>query len=519
MSPLIFCYILAIVGLVAVFVFVKGRLGLFSLISIILVFSALEAITDYPTMIDIDVNLQGSCINVITKDGHLSEAWNPYHKFYPGFFVLWSAVSLVTGVDVRASNVMIMLPITAVLLGLLLVSFYRKLGAEKGTSFTMGLLAFLLMNFHINEGAFLHFNTRLYALELTMLALLFFFDMISATGRKKQIVFLFVFYVVVISHVLFSMAVLMFMFVYWLIEKRHNRLLIESLFLGVLIYVAHNLSMASTVFGFYVGSFFNYLYLRIAQEMLITIPFVTENVPVLSVVLRTYYKILLAAIGLLAAYSLIKLRQKSGVRNMLYLLLAGIITFGATIFSASLGNSIVRGLMLLVVPLAFLSLFVIVGRHGRALRPQKLQSLTLAVVLLIIPQFLLVHETGWRALNLPSLDAASMFAAHTRNGQPIAAYGAFTHYYSFYEPKSWDYNLIGYYEEGMLPQAVNLSDIDDFLVQSGGIIFITFKDIQVLGYSLSSFDESYEMWTKEVFVPLESQCNKIYDNGFERIYR
>jgi len=204
---------------------------------------------------------------------------------------------------------------------------------------------------------------------------------------------------------------------------------------------------------------------------------------------------------------------------MLYLLLAGIITFGATIFSASLGNSIVRGLMLLVVPLAFLSLFAIVGRHGRALRPQKLQSLALVVVLLIIPQFLLVHETGWRALNLPSLDAASTFAAHTRNGQPIAAYGAFTHYYSFYEPKSWDYNLIGYYEEGMLPQVVNLSDIDDFLVQSDGIIFIAFKDIQVLGYSLSSFDESYKMWIKEVFVPLESQCNKIYDNGFERIYR
>lgn len=531
-NPFILCYMLMIVVLVAVSAYVRGKLSLFSLIGIILIFSALEAITDYPMMVDIDVNLQGSSVNVVIEDGHLSEAWNPYHESYPGFFVLWASVSLVTGVDVRASNIIIMLPITLALLGLLLVLLYRRLGAEKGVSCTMALLAFLLMNFHINESVFLHFNTRLYALELIMLALLIFFVRGPRIWRKEQIVFLGVFYAVAISHILFPLTLLVFLFVYWLIEKRHDRSLLQTLFFCVIIYLTHNFTTGSRLFGYYVNKTLDFLHLGLAREMLTTMPLVTENVPVLTLALRTYYKILLVAIGLLAAYSLIKLRSKSGVRKMFCVLLASSIAFGATFFSASLGNSVVRGLMFSTVPLAFLALFAIIGRSKRVMQSQKLSLLTLLVSLLIIPQFVLTHETSFRVLNLQSLDAAAMFVTHTKNGQPIAAFGGVPTYLTFYDPKFWDYNMIGYLNETDPPLVRDLPDIADFFVQGGGIKFLAFRNVQEWaiatvplryvekwGYNVSSFDEAYTMWTKEVFLPLESRCNKIYDNGFERIYR
>ncbi|NIO36074.1 hypothetical protein GTO27_00020, partial [Candidatus Bathyarchaeota archaeon] len=276
---------------------------------------------------------------------------------------------------------------------------------------------------------------------------------------------------------------------------------------------------ASRMLGFYIESILDYLYVRLAEEMLITVPFVTENVPILSVMLRTYYKILLVAVGFLAAYSLIKLRSKRNVRFMLWVLLAGSISFGATFFTASLGNSMVRGLIFLAIPLAFLSLSVIVGRSKKTMQSRKLSFLTLLVSLIIIPQFLLVHETSLRVLNLPSVDAACMFVANTKNGQPIAAYGGFPVYYCFYDPKFRDYNMIGYPVEPSAPLVRNLSDIADFLIQSDGIKFIAFRNIQVWGYNLSSFDEAYTMWTIEVFLPLERELGKVYDNGFERIYR
>lgn len=515
-------YVAIAVVLTMALVFTRNRLSLSSLLILILTFSVVGAMTAYPAISDVDVNLEGASVKVIAADGRLSDAWNLYHVYYPGFFVLWATLSVVTGIDIRAMNVMIMLPVSVVLFGAFLVLLYRRLGMERGVALAAGLLAFLLMNFHINEGLFVHFNTRLYALDLTLLALIFFFATGSKAGHKEQLVFVVVFSALVISHVLFSLALLAFVLIYWLTQERRDKSVMVTAFSCVAVYLIHNLVTASRYVGLYINSFINYLYVRLAQEMLITAPLVTENVPFLSFVLRTYYKVLLVAVGLLAAYSLVKFRSKSGVRTMLSFLSAGIAIFGVTVFSAISGNSIARGLMFLSIPLAFLSVYALVGRPRVEATPLRLSVVTLFISLLIIPQFVLVNETSARNLDLPSLDAACTFVTRSKNGQSVSAYGLFPHYFCFYDPKFKGYEVIGYSGEPNLPTVGNLSDITSFFIQSEGMKFTSSLDIQIWALTgqanLSSFDEAKSIWNLEVILPVEQECNKIYENGCARAY-
>lgn len=523
MSPNILLYLCALIVTIAVATYVNGRFGLFMLLSIVLVFSVVEAVGNYPLILARDVYLHGSSVKVIVEEGGLSEAWNTYHTTHPGSFLLWAMVKLVTGMDIKVSNLMVLLPTTVLLLPLLLVVLYRKLGTYKNATYTIALLAFLLMNNQGSELTFHHFNTRLYSLDLLILALLFF--MKARRNKREEILLYVVIFSLTISHILNSLIPIVFLFLYWLFEDRCDLRFMHTALLSTTIYLVWNINMAISIFGIGIRTLVDYYYQSLALEAVARLSMVPESVPFFGNILKTYYKGLIIALALVAIYSIVRLRSQWKVRRLFYILLSISIVYGTALFSAALINSLDRGLMMAAILLAPLSFFATVRKSNGIMQLSKLGILTLLLLLLVAPHFTLVHEETLARGNVGPLDAAGKFISEHRHAQPIAALGDFPIYYTFHEPK-FDWVLtMEIYEHGQPSKRYALSDIARFLFESDTqaqnltIKVLDIRNVIDWSYMSPSFDEAHALWIGEIYAPMDSRYSRIYDNSFETLYR
>jgi hypothetical protein len=521
MNPNILWYLPILVATIGVATYVKGRFSLFLLLSIVLVFSVVEVLGNYPLIFAGDVYVQGSSVKVIVEEGRLAEAWNTYHTTYPGTFLLWAIVKLVTGMSIKVSNLMVLLPITILLLPLLLVVLYRKLGTRKNATYAIALLAFLLMNNQGNELTFLHFNTRLYSLDLLILALLLFFVR-ERKNKREEIILYVIIFSLTISHVLNSLIPVAFLFLYWLFEDKCDLKFVHTALLSATIYLAWNINMAIGTFGLGIRSLASYYHLALGLDAIARFPTVPGYAPFFGVALKTYFKGLIVVLTLISIYSALKLRYKWKIRRLFYILLSVSVVYGTTLFSAVLVNAVDRALVIAPISLAPLSFFAIIQKRNSVLKPSKLLILSFLLLFLIIPNFTLVHEQPFATGDTGPVDACSEFVFEHKHTQQIVLLTSvsFWTYYSLQEPKFESYVNLKIYEHELPSGRHNLSDIANFLLdnRTSGIRVLDIRNVIEWSYMSPSFDEARKLWASEVYAPLESRYSKIYDNSFETLY-
>lgn len=517
MSPNILYYLVALVSSIAVATYLRGRFKLFPLLVIVLIFS-IEALSNFPLILARDVYLHGSGVRVIVEEARLAEAWQKYPTTHPGTFLLWATVKLVTGMDIKLSNLMILLPTTILLLPSLLVIFYKKIGLNKNAIYQIVLLAFLLMNNQGTELTFIHFNTRLYSLNILILILLVLME--ARKTKREGILSYVLMFCLTISHILTSLIPIAFVFFLWLFEDRRKLEYFGTPLLFTVIYLTWNISMAIDIFGFGLQSFSTYFFQSLALGVIAQIPNVPGYVPFFGVVLKTYYKGLIAVLALISVYAVLRMRNNRRIRRLSYLLLSIPLIYGTALFSAALVNSIDRALMVAAIVLAPLSYFALTLKPISILKKSRLLILSLLILVMVIPHFTLVHEDAFARANVEPLDACCKFLSENRHSQAIVTVGDFRIYYCYYEPKFEWYITMDIYEQGLSTGRHSLSDITNLMFENetSAIRVLDFRNVMDWSFMSPSYTEARIAWAIDVYQPIESCYNKIYDNGFETLY-
>lgn len=516
MNPNILWFLMLLAFATALVAWKKSNLGLPSLIAVVLLFSLMEVSANYP-LIWRDVYLHGSVVKGILNEGRIAPTWNEYASTHPGFFLLWSTLTVVTGLDPIPSNVLVLLPVAMMLLIALMILIYRRLSAAMGN--VAVLLAFLLMNFNANEFTFIHFNTRLLSLLYVLLFLLLFLN--QKKGVSREVCLLLTTATLVISHVLNSLVPILFLAIYWLFERKQRKSIIPLTLCCVTIYASWNLYVGYPLLKEGVTSFLNSLYVRLAlKTMSEWSPIIVRPQPLFGLLLGGYYKVLLVVLGLVSLYTMTKLRKQRNVRLLAYYLLAAFLVYGLTFFSA-VGPSISvdRGIIFASFALASLPiiLFTSTKRSGSSSLRRRL-AIT-AIILMIIPQFVLSHELPLaRYGSVGSIDLTSHFILGHRANKTIVSLGDFPIYYCFYEPFYGGYENLGF--SGWS----SLNNITNFLVTSpkDSLKIVDYKKIVDWGFILGhthSYDEALREWDTEIYAKLNLRFNRIYSNDFETIYR
>ena len=516
MNPNIMWFLLLVVVAIALVNWNKKDIGLPSLIAVVLLFSVFEVTTNYPLMAR-DVYLQGSAVKGILSQGTVANTSNNYPSTHPGFFLLWSIVAQVTGIDILSLNVLLLLPMSILMLIFLMIFVNRRLSVE--TSYAAVLFAFLLMNFNTNEWTFIHFNTRLFSM-LYVLLFLVLFSRLKGRGRSASLFI--VFGALVISHVLNALLPVVFLAVYLLFERKRQNVS-SSLVIGCgVIYVVWNL-----YFGYYLlqnglTTFLNSFYVnRAITTVLEWSPLAAGAKPFFGTLLGTFYKLLLVILALISIYAHVKLRNQTNVRTLGFFLSAVALIYGLSFFSVLRDISINRGILFASIGFASLLMILLTLNQGKSshfLRRAR-PIMILFIVALIVPQFVLVHELPVaRYERVGTVDSTSTFVMNYRSNQTIVSLGDFPIYYDFYEPFFKGYITLG------LEGWNSLGNITSFLLAgpNSSLKVVDSKKIVdwgcILGNS-QSYAEAVKQWNKEVFPELDSKLNRVYSNGYDTVFR
>jgi len=508
---------LLIVGVSAVGLLRETDLRLPSVLAIAFAFSFGEVLTNYP-MIWRDVFFHGSGVKVIINEGQVGAIWlsqgSGYPQTHPGFFLLWSIVTLLTGLGTFESNLLLLLPVAVTVMILLLVAIYRRLsiGIEKGAA----LMAFALMNFNMNEFMFVHFNTRLLSLVYTLLFVVFL--LIEEDDRRRVLGMLLAGCALVISHVLNSLVSVGTLAIYSMFKSKRRSSAVLVLLCGAL-YVGWNIYAGYPMIRAGLPTFLNYYYVLFAMERIYAwSPAAAKPIPFFGLLLETWYKILLITLAPISLYCAVSLRRQRRVRILAaYLLSAGAI-YGISFFSVLAWISAHRGIIFASVALASLPIMFFTSAAGKGSRRWRQRVVVAAIVILLIPQFILVHEPPLaRCGSVRSIAETSHFVMDHRNGQQIASLNDFPIYYSFYEPSYEGYSLI------KVEGSISLKNVSEFLLtrQRGCLKIVDYRHVVDWGTALGrteSYDQALREWNEEVYARLRGRYNMIYATSYETIY-
>jgi len=361
---------------------------------------------NYPNIWARDVYLHGQ-IWELELYGYLDSIRYAYPKEYPGFFITLYGIYKVLGLDdVRVANLFVLYPALMLVLTILTYITSRQVLKEQTLSLVATTVAFNLLQSNRNELTFVHANVRLYALVLITLEL---YILLTLRERKRCLIS----FVVVMSSLALSHALLQFVPVITLLslitltailqsaEKRHTLrsrplLLYATLLLLILfawnMYNYYNLTIKVGIL-----SLFDHLHHVMGWELITSSVFIREAVPLLGVILRNYYKTTIALITLVVfAYACLRTLKGrlSYEEAVITSFSAGIVlVFLTTVFSISLGNSIDRMLVSLLIPLSILFINAISPILAKAKKGLKGKiAVVLVLVATTIAGYLLVHE-------------------------------------------------------------------------------------------------------------------------------
>lgn len=540
MNTNVFWFLLVFTVIIASLTWIKKEVSLVSLIAVVLLFSLVQVATNYPMIFARDVFLQGSIVNVIGSQGHIGNTWNTYAQSSPSFFVLWSVVTIVTGLEVIPTNLFLLLPIAIFLFTVLLVLIFRKLSIA--IPYTVALFAFLLMNFNKNEYSFLHFNTRLLAF-IYVLAFVFIFIQskslnLRGNGRGRIILLFIIFVALVTTHVLIALLPFIFITIYWLLNRRKLARSISttiSFVLGLLIvYTLWNFQYSSQLLKQVLTSFLNFGHGgAVSGAASITTGWfspLSSNEPFFGFPLDIFYKVLLICLGLISIYAAFRYRHEARTKILGIYLFSVIFLFGFGFFFLSLGDvTINRGIILSLVAISPLVAILITSENNKSTlnnlqrnlqrKSKKIGVFAVLVAILIVPQFVFSQEIPIAPYaSSQSLNSACNFVVSIRGNLSIAVIGYFPAFYTFYEPFFKDYVSLE------TPSPESWCQIVAFYQQNAsGTLKITdyraATDYGVLLNHASSYDQALADWTSQVNGKLDGEYDRIYDNDQQVIYR
>jgi len=193
-----------------------------------------------------------------------------------------------------------------------------------------------------------------------------------------------------------------------------------------------------------------------------------------------------------------------------------ILTFGITIFTASLGNSLDRMVLMytpLIVPLTLkatseLKDFAYMKMPGR-LRT-VINVLVLAFLICIAPsQFLLLHEESVAPANTVPLDATCTFLSNYSIKDPgLITATPFMIYYVYFDP-----NAAVYKYSGDLGLISNISRLSNMYLLNHGVKIIDYRSILYWSYRYESYQQGFSEWLSAILEPLYITNSVIYQNG------
>ncbi len=387
------------------------------------------------------------------------------------------------------------------------ISLPQTLNQSAANSVT--LFAFLLMNFNTNEFMFMHFNTRLLAFVFVMVFMVLFLE---RGGRGVSIALLMTGLALIVSHILVSLVPIAFV-----VLTLFSRLkLVASrmwLFVSlVALYFAWNAYVAQSLLGAGVAGLFSVYYLQLALGFSSRYsPLQAKPEPFFGFLLRGFEKILLVILGLASAYSALKSRNETRFKVMWNYFLAVLLVFGLS-FSVLTWISVDRGVLLISITLVALPSMFLLKRVNSDPKGWKRKLFVLAIVLLIIPQYLLVHEPS---AAIWGTDASSQqmysFVLNHRGGQQIASLSDFPITYSFFEPFYKGYQILQTQDVSQIQDATNF-----FLTRPENVLRIVdprrdFGSLET-GVLAEPGSDVYTMST------LDQRLNIIYSSGFQTIY-
>lgn len=202
-----------------------------------------------------------------------------------------------------------------------------------------------------------------------------------------------------------------------------------------------------------------------------------------------------------------------------------ILFFVATSFTAAgPWTSVNRGIILVSFSLAGGGVIALLSR---SVVPRSRRTLVVVVVvaLLIFPHALLVHRIPYAMSgNVQPKENASIFLYDHGKGQQIVTIGDFNYYYSLYDPFFKGYTILGLGITYPPPAEANsLGGILHFLTAQKRHSIVVLDSSEVVQWSLSghvqSYSESSTAWDNNVSAKIDLQLNRIYCNGFQRLYQ
>jgi hypothetical protein len=530
MNPNVIWFTLLLAILVALAGWSNGDIPLPSLFAVILVFSGMEVLANYPAIFSVDVYLHGSAVRGMIALGSVGNTYDVYPEHNPGIFFLWSALTLITAADVRFTNVVLLLPACAVLMTLLVFVFFRRLPVSLPGVTT--LLSILLVNYGDNEQSLLHFNTKIYSLILILVIFLVFVVRDKGTDQRSRFVaFVIVYLALVLLHSLNSLIVGVFIAVYGLVKMERTGRELAVVLLCATLYGVWNSLVAVTWFGQGIRAFAHEMNFALTLEWTHRwVPTATSREPLFGVFLTTYYKALLGALALCLTYCGIRFRKDRRVRVLTSYFVAvastyGILFFTATGFTAAgPWTSVNRVIWLVSLSLAGGAVVALLSRSVRR-RSRRTLVFVIVVALLVFPHVMLVHRIPYAMSgNVQPKENASIFLYDYRNGQDIVTIGDFNYYYSFYDPFFNGYTILGLGLTFPPPTEVSsLGGILHFLTtqQRNSILVLDSSDVAKWGLSgyAQSYSESSTAWNNNVSAKIDLQFNRIYCNGFQMLYQ
>lgn len=500
-------FVLIVVGVTIIGLYRKDDISFASLLAIVLLFSLVELYTNYPSLIWRDVFLDGSAVKGIAQRGYVGGAWLTYPQTQPGFFLLWTIFTVTTGMDVIQSNLFVLLPVTLILSIALIRFVCRKLSINRANSVT--LFAFLLMNFNTNEFMFMHFNTRLLAFVYVLVFMLFF---LLREGRTASIALLTTGLSLIISHILVSLVPIAFvaLTLFSRLKPFASRMwLFVSL---AALYFAWNSYVGQSLLSVGITGLFNVYYIQLALEITSRYsPLQAKPEPFFGFLLRGYDKILLVILGIASAYSALKSMNETWFKVMWNYFLAVLFVFGLSFFVLT-WISVDRGVLFISIALAALPSMFLLKRVNSDRNGWKRKLFVLAIVLLIIPQYILVHEPSAAIWGTnPSSQQTYSFVLNLRGGQQIASLGDFPLSYTFFEPFYQGYQILN-------GQYVNQTgDVTNFFLTRPENVLKIVDQTRDFG-SLQPDVLAQSGSAVYVYSKLDQRFNIVYSNGFETIY-
>jgi hypothetical protein len=503
MNQNVLWFVIVVVAVTIISVYKTDDISFASLLAVVLLFSVVELYTNYP-LIWRDIFLHGSAVKAINEQAYIGGAWWKYPETNPGFFLLWSIFTITTSMDIVQSNIFVLLPAASILLVILILCIFRRLSIRAANAAT--LLAFLLTNFNTNEFMYMHFNTRLLAFVYVLL----FLSIFLRRGHLGATIGLLLTGISLItSHILISLVPIVF--VGLMLFSRLRSSVSRMLFLSLAsVYGMWNLYIGQNLLASGLESLFNVYYLQLALGFSAQYsPLVAKSEPFFGSILTTYYKILLVILALISVYCVVRYRKETMVATTWAYLLAVAIVFGLSFFSVLTWISVDRGVIMISIALAALPALLFMKKDTGS-RHWTRKLFVVLILLLIVPQFVLVHEPSvvvWGSES--SSQQMYSFLVDHRGGQDLASLSDFPISYAYFEPFYQGYQYISVRN---LNQEGNVTRF--FLTRSENTLKIVDRRRDV-GYVQP---DAYAQWNYAVYSKLDQQFNVVYNSGFETIY-